>query len=1192
MRLMNGPIKKFVVCSAAVAIGSMATACGDADTGGTIGPSSESAPGPESAATTTQQANRPPEVDFSITDSLPEQGDIVHFDATETTDPDGDELTYSWRFGDGLPGGSERISHIYTDGGDFEVTLTVADAKGATSTLTKTVSIKDRPFPTGEATVLVQVEDFDYQELDGVTVSPVGSDKTAETDDKGFATLENMPAGQPFVLRLEKDGYMRQTVRVELPKSTKEAPFAVQMQPIGQTVTIENIENGGEAVGEDGARVAFPADAIVDSEGNLVTGDIQVQFTNFDVGSDKTIGGFPGSYMGIRQDGSQIGIRSFGAIDVKLFQDGERLQVRPGKTAEMDIPAFQPGMALGDDIPLWSLDESTGIWVEEGRLTAVKNDAAPNGRVMRTEVTHFTTWNGDTAESSPCQMRPKCMVVDLDTGKPTIPLRPGESCQLEVTTGKVNGLGDSCSSDAPSVAGNSCTSNGDCKTCQAPGTVRDGQACSSDSNCGVCEAPGQNVDGDACTSKSDCSYTVDKPDKCFGHPSINGDSCNSDSDCDYKDAQGNTQTGNCRDLKETKYGTCKDYSCAAGGMTCSGGTLPGGQGPVRYCKTASQCTAGNLSDWMFCSGGSCSLRNTQLFQFAGGFNQNFTIPSKGGKKIVVPNVDVTLKGKARLSQNNNRYILQGATNAPGNNKPNKNFFPATKCGTYKPIVPLQHTCQDGVQGFQSRCTNELAKLFCEKVFQCGGTEYAQALAQSKGVSNVPQCIEMVKTELDEERVVGSIQSNRAEYDGSKAASCLDKIISMDCKNFAAKAWNVRQCSGILGKVSNGGTCAHDLDCKDEDAVCEEQGNSCGGTCVPKPSDERDCGGTTCKPGEFCNSNNSCEQRRGAGGSCTEGTNCAIGHYCKNGTCTKKKFHLGEGDDCSRAKVCRVGLSCTPGQASDIKPNIFLVLDKSGSMSSSNKMGQAKAALDMVADKLHGEANFGLLAFDSHSCPANAAVQLSMGSHSASAIKSSYDSVRPGGGTTLGHALEQVRRNKLYALPNDKHAAARPKAVVAISDGQTRDNGSCGSQNVARKLKQNGTVYTYTIGFTSSADKAQLDRIAQAGGTKNSYTANNTSELAKVLGQISEDIITYDYSSSAMTCTRFADAGDACLFTGSNLAGGGSGCEWDTHCVKQGDVRGICKPDKSHGEACDRDGQCLSGNCVNGSCFGPQRQCNP
>ena len=61
------------------------------------------------------------------------------FDATGSSDPDGDALTYAWTFGDNATGTGATASHVYEGTGTRNVTLTVSDSK-TTTPLTKPVT--------------------------------------------------------------------------------------------------------------------------------------------------------------------------------------------------------------------------------------------------------------------------------------------------------------------------------------------------------------------------------------------------------------------------------------------------------------------------------------------------------------------------------------------------------------------------------------------------------------------------------------------------------------------------------------------------------------------------------------------------------------------------------------------------------------------------------------------------------------------------------------------------------------------------------------------------------------------------------------------------------------------------------------------------------------------------------------------
>lgn len=70
------------------------------------------------------------------------------FDATQSYDPNNEELTYMWDFGDGTTSDKPIVTHIYEKGGDYSVTLTVKDNSGMkcdTSAVSQVVKVNTPP---------------------------------------------------------------------------------------------------------------------------------------------------------------------------------------------------------------------------------------------------------------------------------------------------------------------------------------------------------------------------------------------------------------------------------------------------------------------------------------------------------------------------------------------------------------------------------------------------------------------------------------------------------------------------------------------------------------------------------------------------------------------------------------------------------------------------------------------------------------------------------------------------------------------------------------------------------------------------------------------------------------------------------------------------------------------------------------
>lgn len=68
-------------------------------------------------------------------------GELVSFDGSPSSDPDGDIVSYDWDFGDGYVGAGQMIDYYYGVAGGYLVTLTVTDNDGATGEATLVVTV-------------------------------------------------------------------------------------------------------------------------------------------------------------------------------------------------------------------------------------------------------------------------------------------------------------------------------------------------------------------------------------------------------------------------------------------------------------------------------------------------------------------------------------------------------------------------------------------------------------------------------------------------------------------------------------------------------------------------------------------------------------------------------------------------------------------------------------------------------------------------------------------------------------------------------------------------------------------------------------------------------------------------------------------------------------------------------------------
>jgi glucose/arabinose dehydrogenase len=99
----------------------------------------------------TYSPNRPPVAHASATPTSGVAPLAVHFDATGSSDPDGDPLSYSWDLnGDGVYGDatSATVDHTYQQDGVYDVGLRVSDTRGGVGTDHVTITVGGPPVAT------------------------------------------------------------------------------------------------------------------------------------------------------------------------------------------------------------------------------------------------------------------------------------------------------------------------------------------------------------------------------------------------------------------------------------------------------------------------------------------------------------------------------------------------------------------------------------------------------------------------------------------------------------------------------------------------------------------------------------------------------------------------------------------------------------------------------------------------------------------------------------------------------------------------------------------------------------------------------------------------------------------------------------------------------------------------------------
>ncbi len=152
------------------------------------------------------------------------------------------------------------------------------------------------------------------------------------------------------------------------------------------------------------AKVTVPAGTVLkDANGNTLQGTVATRVTYFDATEPASVASFPGGFA-IRDAANNVGsfvTAGFAAIDMSV--NGVEVETfSQNVSVQIDInpntvnPQTGTTVKSGDQIPLWSYDEDSGSWKNEGTFTvAAANGSDGNLSITKSDMTHLSWWNMD-----------------------------------------------------------------------------------------------------------------------------------------------------------------------------------------------------------------------------------------------------------------------------------------------------------------------------------------------------------------------------------------------------------------------------------------------------------------------------------------------------------------------------------------------------------------------------------------------------------------------------------------------------------------------------------------------------------------------------------------------------------------------------------------------------------------------------
>ena len=218
---------------------------------------------------------------------------------------------------------------------------------------------------------------------------------TATTDNRGLFRFNNIQLDKySSLVTVEKSGFFK-AYRVFSASANNTNFVKLKLLPKNLIGNIDAAA-GGSVTLTDNSKITLPAAAVVvKSTNQSYAGSVKVYAAVIDPTSADIAQIVPGSFQGLDANNYRVLLKSFGMLAVELEgSSGEQLQIVSGKTAKLrfNIPSSLRSSAPAT-IPLWSVNEVTGLWKEEGSATK-------GADYYEGDVSHFSFWNCDVSSQT------------------------------------------------------------------------------------------------------------------------------------------------------------------------------------------------------------------------------------------------------------------------------------------------------------------------------------------------------------------------------------------------------------------------------------------------------------------------------------------------------------------------------------------------------------------------------------------------------------------------------------------------------------------------------------------------------------------------------------------------------------------------------------------------------------------------
>ncbi|MFN7117042.1 MAG: hypothetical protein ACK4TA_09610 [Saprospiraceae bacterium] len=202
----------------------------------------------------------------------------------------------------------------------------------------------------------------------------------------------------------------------------------IPAKAIAQTV---NAQQGGTYKMPTGSRLVVPTEAFMNDRGELITGDVNMYYREMDDYVDFFLAGIPMNYDSA---GTKFNLEASGMIEIYAEQNGERVQLAPGKAIEVELIS-EIYLPEGSELPHYSvyqLDTASRNWTYEG-VAEVRILNEVETSINNNPISALRREYANTVAAIQSAAEARLREIEASVPRPTEPVKPQQQLDNGVT---------------------------------------------------------------------------------------------------------------------------------------------------------------------------------------------------------------------------------------------------------------------------------------------------------------------------------------------------------------------------------------------------------------------------------------------------------------------------------------------------------------------------------------------------------------------------------------------------------------------------------------------------------------------------------------------------------------------------------------------------------------------------------------